>query len=214
MPNNWERIAEAEDLYKDVNDFKQSAYQLITEQVLYEASHAQRKAFHIIQKHMGHFKDAVGLFGLELFVNHSYRYCYVVPRDVRQVPLSLEETLLILVLRQLYHERASKGDQEADGRVTVEIEELKQAFKGATGRELPVGAGELKEKVQGLRRYGIARTVDVEPGSIQPFDICILAGIEELVNENAVSRLGAYLVATAPLDGSSEEKKDALDETA
>lgn len=208
MPSNWERIAEADDIYKDVNDFKQAAYQLITEQVLYESSNTQRKAYYIIQKHLGHFKDAVALFGLELFVNHSYRYCYVVPRDVRQVPLSLDETLLILVLRQIYHTRASKGDQETDGRVIVGIEDLKQTFKGSTGRELPAGAGDLKDTIQSLRRYGIARTVDSEPGSIQPFDISILPGIEELVNENAVSRLGAYLVATAPIDAQPTVAED------
>lgn len=212
MPVTWDRIAEKEDFYT-ASDFQQAAYQLITEQVLYESAQTQRKAFQIVQRHLGAFKEAVALFGLELFVNQSYRYCYAVPKDVRQSPLSLEDTLLILVLRQLYHDRAGKGDLDTDGRAVLEIEDLKQAYKGATGRELPTGSIELREKIQGLRRFGVARAIDPAPGSIQPFDVCIMPGIEELVNETAVSRLGAYLVAVSA-ESAAGNGREADDETA
>lgn len=213
MPITWDRIAEKEDFYA-ASDFQQAAYQLITEQVLYESANAQRKAFHLVQRHLGAFKEAVALFGMELFVNQSYRYCYAVPKDVRQSSLNQEDTLLILVLRQLYHDRAGKGDLDIDGRAVLEIEELKQAYKGASGRELPTGSTELREKIQGLRRFGIARAIDPSPGSIQPFDVCIMPGIEELVNETAVSRLGAYLVAVASESPAEDDDKEHVDETA
>lgn len=195
MPITWDKVAQDDEVYRDVNDYKQAAYQLVTEQILYESNPAQRKSYRLARRHYNQFKEALALLGLDLFHNESYRFLYTVPREIRQVAVSLDETLLILVLRQLYHERASKGELE-EGRAIVAIEDLHQAFSSSTKRELPSTAVDLRSMIHQLRRYGIARTRDAEEGSLQPFDVVILPGIADVVNEAAVSKLGAYLTAT------------------
>lgn len=194
MPRTWEKLANADELYNSESEYQLAAYQLVTAQVLYEQDPSQRVAYHLIRRYPGEFKEAVSLLGMELIVNDDYRYCAAVPREARKVYLPLQDTLLILVLRQLFHERAMKGELEA-GRALITIEELKAHYTQGTGRVLPQAVVELREALDPLRRYGLARLVDTEPGDVQPFNIAIQPAIEELVNEAAVSKLGAYQVA-------------------
>ena len=83
------------------------------------------------------------------------------------------------------------------GRAIVSIEALMTTYKGKTGRDLPSSAGELRAALDGLRRCGLARAIDPEEDSEQPFDIAILPAIAELVNEAAASRLAGFLEASS-----------------
>lgn len=195
MPKNWERCAQDDEIYRSERDYQSAAYQLVTEQVLYETDLRQRTAYHVINRHRGAFKEAVALLGLELFFNDDYRYCAAVPREVRMTPLSVQDTLLVLVMRLMFHDRAVRGELDM-GRAIVSIEDLLTTYKGKTGRELPSRAGELRAAIDGLRRCGLARAIDAEEGSEQPFDIAILPAIAELVNEAAASRLTGFLDAS------------------
>jgi hypothetical protein len=196
MPRTWEKLANSDEIYTSESDYQSAAYQLVTAQVLYEQDPGQRVSYHLIRRYPAEFKEALALLGMELIINDDYRYCAAVPRESRKVLLPLQETLLILVLRQLFHERAMKGELEA-GRAIVAIEELQSHYSQSTGRSLPQTASDLREALSPLRRYGLARLVDTETGDVQPFNIAIQPAIEELVNEAAVSRLGAYQAARA-----------------
>jgi len=197
MPRTWEKLANADELYTSESDYQSAAYQLVTAQVLYEQEPHQRVAYHLIRRYPAEFKEAMGLLGMELLVNDDYRYCAAVPREARKVYLPLQDTLLILVLRQLFHELAMKGELES-GRALITIEELKTNYTQSTGRTLPQSVVDLREALAPLRRYGLARLVDTEPGDVQPFNIAIQPAFEVLVNEAAVSKLGAYQVARNP----------------
>lgn len=212
MPKNWERYAQEDEIYRSESDYQSAAYQLVTEQVLYESDRRQRTAFHIVNRHRGAFKEAVALFGLELVFNDDYRYCAAVPREVRMTPLPVQDTLLILVMRLMFHDRAVRGELDM-GRAVVSIEDLMATYKGKTARDLPSSAGELRAALDGLRRCGLARAIDSEEGSEQPFDVAILPAIAELVNEAAASRLAGFLEASSA-DVDPGAKEEAEHETA
>lgn len=211
MPRNWERYAQEDEIYRSEHDYQSAAYQLVTEQVLYESDRRQRTAYHVINRHRSAFKEAMALLGLELFFNDDYRYCAAVPRDVRMTPLPVQDTLLILVMRMMFHDRAVRGELDM-GRAIVSIEDLMATYKGKTGRELPSSAGELREALDSLRRCGLARAIEAEEGSEQPFDIAILPAIAELVNEAAASRLAGFLEASAA--PAEEERREELENEA
>lgn len=211
MPRSWEKLANADELYTSESDYQAAAYQLVTAQVLYEQDVSQRVSYHIIRRYPAEFKEAMALLGMELIVNDDYRYCAAVPREARKVLLPLQDTLLILVLRQLFHERAMKGELDS-GRAMVTIEELQAHYTQGTGRSLPQTAIDLREALAPLRRYGLARLVDTEHGDSQPFHIAIQPAIEELVNEAAVSKLGAYQAART--SAAAERQGEGDDEAA
>jgi hypothetical protein len=207
MPRTWDKLANSDELYTRESDYQSAAYQLVTAQVLYEQDVSQRVSYHIVRRYPTEFKEALALLGMELIVNEDYRYCAAVPREARKVLLPLQDTLLILVLRQLFHERAMKGELEA-GRAVVTIEELQAHYNQSTGRSLPQTASDLREALSPLRRYGLARLVDAEAGDVQPFNIAIQPAIEELVNEATVSKLGAYQATRTGVAAEREGERD------
>ncbi len=209
MPRTWEKLANGDALYNSESDYQAAAYQLVTAQVLYEQDQTQRVSYHLIRRYPAEYKEALGLFGMELIINEDYRYCAAVPRESRKVLLPLQDTLLILVMRQLFHERAMKGELEA-GRAVITIEELQTHYTQATNRTLPLTVTDMRETLAPLRRFGLIRLLEAEDA--QPFTIAIQPAIEELVNEAAVGKLGAYQIAR--VGSAAEARKEADDHEA
>lgn len=195
MPKDWNALAEASEIY-EAADFQNAAYQLLCAQVLYENEHRQRLSFQLIAAHRAAFMEAFELFGMQLRFNDAFRYCYAIPQSAKQTSLPLQDTLLMLVLCKLWHERASRGELD-DGSAVVSIEELQESFRAETGRELPAQSGQLRDLLERVKRFGAAKTIKNEDDAAQPFDIAILPGIEVLVSEVALAKLSAHHAVTA-----------------
>ncbi len=109
MAFNWEaQIQRANGEYV-VTDFQQAAYQLVTEQVLYESNPAQRTSFRVVKAYEQSYREFAMLMGLLLDVSPGNRYAAVVPVATRTTALSKLETLFLLSLRQVFHNRMMAG---------------------------------------------------------------------------------------------------------
>lgn len=193
MPRNWRSLAEASDGIYTVDDFKQSLYQLIAQQCLYGRFNHQSTAFRIVSAYRHDFEEAVDLMGLRLGFNERLAFCYVVPETVKLTPLDTQDTLFLLVLRQLYHLRGSAGELTDEGDAIIGIEELVATYKSITERTLETKKGVVRGLVKTAARCGLARLVDVPEGDPQPFAVAILPSIAEVLSEHAVGRFGAHL---------------------
>lgn len=199
MPRTWSHIAENSHLYEE-QDFEAAAYQLMACQILYEAEHTQRVNYHLIARYRNEFKEAFRLFGMDLTFDDAARYVAAVPtRGNRRALLTLQETQLVLVLRKLYHEQASRGALEEGAIAIVTIDELRAAFQAATQRELPSAARDIAALIDQMQRFGIAKQIKCEEEGLQPFDIAILSGIQTLVNEATLMKLSEHYEAAATL---------------
>jgi len=196
MPS-WETLAtQSEGLYTE-DDFRSAAYQLVAQQILYASHPHQRKAQAIVSRFRRAFADVLDLLGMDLEIDDNYRFCAAIPRRMKHMPLPLTETLLMLVLRKIYHERALAGELD-QGMVRISIEELQGSFQSATGRSLPTSSGELDRLITATSRMGATRKLDdVELGD-QPFEIGILPGIAVLISEQTLHRLDAYWSGAPP----------------
>jgi hypothetical protein len=221
MPRSWTSLAESSDLYEE-QDFESAAYQLMAAQVLYEFENTQRVAYSLIVRYRNEFREAFRLFGLDLVFDDAARYVAAVPdRGNRRSVLPLAETQLVLVLRKLYHEQASRGALEDGAMAIVTIDELRSAFQAATRRELPATGREIAALIDQMQRFGIAKQVRCEDEGVQPFDVAILPGIQTLVNEATLMKLSEHYAAAASLasikiaakqaDSKGEVGADALD---
>lgn len=193
MPRDWSAFARDKNVESPYEEdhFRSAAYQLLTQQVLYERERNDRVAYHIVNTHRAAYREAFDLFGMDLEFDDAYRYCVAIPRSGRGTQLTLVETLLVLVLRKIYHERAMHADL-VDGAAHVSLEELQEAYRAETGRELPTTMRELEFLLDTMKRYGVLRRVAPAPGSAQPFGLELRPGIEKLVNENMLTRMAAY----------------------
>lgn len=194
MPkDDWIRIAENSPHY-EAEDFRSAAYRLVTEQVLYEFLPQQRLSYRIVKEYERDFMEICSLLGMSLKVSSASGYACAWPVHEKTTPLTLQETLLALVLRRVYHEKRQAGEGEA-GRVEVSLEELATVFEEATGRSLPHRRGEMESLLGRMQRFGIARTRMTDNMDPQPFGVEILPAIEILIDEMRLAELDAHALA-------------------
>lgn len=213
MPKDWSAYTKEGDqssIYIE-DDFRNAAYQLLTQQVLYESDRSDRVAYQIANAYRHPFREAFDLYGMDLYFDPDYRYCAAIPRLGRRTQLTLIETLLMLVLRKIHHEQTTHGDT-ISGAATISIDELLDIYRVETGgRELPRVSRDLEPLIDTMKRYGILRKTPTPPGDPQPFAIEIRPAIEKLVNENMLTRMSAYQnVSVAERDSASDENEEGL----
>jgi hypothetical protein len=194
MPRNWIALAEASEGVYIADDFKQALYQLVVHQCLYARFNHHGTAYRLISTYRREFEEAVELMGLRLGFNERLEFCYVTPDVVKHTPLDMQETLFLLVLRQIYHLRGSAGELTDEGDAIIGPEELVTTYHSMTGRTLDTkNQSVIKGLVKFASKSGLARLLDAPDGDPQPFAIAILPAIAEVLSEHVVNRFGAHL---------------------
>lgn len=191
MKRSWATLSQLSGGLYAVQDFERAAYRLVTEQVLYGADRRSRSAYHLVEAHLADFAAALEPLGIRLERNPHYRYVIALPVHGEGTPATLDETLLILVLRQRYDEAMRQGLVEDHGDVLVELPDLQEAYRALTARELP-DAGALRLLLKTLRRWSVCRTIDAEPGDAQPFRVLVRPAIVEIVGTQWLQRLDQH----------------------
>lgn len=190
MKRSWKTLSQASGLYTEA-DFERTAYRLVVEQVLYSADRNARVAYRIVEEFFEDFVAALAPLGIRLERNAHYRYVVALPTQGEGVPVSLEETLLLLVLRQRFDAAMREGSIEDQGEAVVELPELQQAYPELTGRPMPE-VGALRALARTLRRWGCVRLVESEPDDAQPFHLRVRPAIVEIVGEAWLQRLDQH----------------------
>jgi len=188
---NWERLAEQSQIHV-AGDYENAGYRLLLEQVLYANDRRSRTAYDLIVKHLGAFREVLGQLGVSITHNHHMAYLVATPNQAVAEKMRLSETRLALILRRLYDDKMHATEVVA-GEAFVDLIELERAFKELLGRDLPDQAT-LREQVDTLKRYGIARREDATDE--QPFMIVIRPGIVDVLGENALLQLAAHATAS------------------
>jgi Domain of unknown function (DUF4194) len=191
MKRSWETLSQASNGIYAAQDFERAAYRMITEQVLYHSDRMARTAYQLIETYLSDFAAALEPFGVRLERNAHHRYLVALPMHAEGTQVSLEETLLILVLRQRYDEAMRQGRIEDDGEAVVDLPELQESYQALTGRPMPE-VGPLRLLLKTFRRWGMCRTVDGEPDDPQPFSLRVRPAIVDLVGEQWLQRLDQH----------------------
>ena len=191
MKRNWSTLSQMSNGLYTVQDFERTAYRLVTEQVLYAGDRHARLAYSLVEEYLGDFSAALEPLGIRLERNAHYRYIVALPVQAEGAPVTLAETLFLLVLRQRYDEGMRQGQIEDQGEIVVELPELQEAYSALVSRPMPE-VGELRELARTLKRWGVCRLVDSEPDETQPFHLRIRPAIVEIVGEQWLQRLDQH----------------------
>ncbi|MEQ1511597.1 MAG: DUF4194 domain-containing protein [Lysobacteraceae bacterium] len=191
MKRSWAHLSQLSgDLYIP-QDFERAAYRLVTEQVLYSSDRMSKNSYHLVETYFNDFAAALEPLGIRLERNAHYRYVVALPTHGEGTAVSLEQTLLILVLRHRYDAAMRQGQIEDQGEVIVELPELQEAYQAMTGRPMPE-LGPLRETLRMLRRWSVCKTIDCEPDDPQPFRIVVRPAIVEIVGAQWLQRLDQH----------------------
>ncbi len=191
MKRSWTTLSQLSGGIHAVSDFEHAAYRLITEQVLYSSDRLSKTAYHLVETYLADFAAALEPFGVRLERNVHYRYVVALPTHGEGTQVSLQETLLILVLRQRYDEAMRQGQVEDHGEVLVELPELQEAYQALVERPMPE-VGELRVLLKSLRRWSVSRLVECEADDPQPFRILVRPAIVEIVGAQWLQRLDQH----------------------
>jgi hypothetical protein len=191
MKRSWNTLSQMSNGVYAVQDFERAAYRLVTEQVLYAGDRGAKVAYHLIEDHFDDYLAALAPLGIRLERNAHYRYVVALPAHGEGKPVTLEETLLLLVLRQRYDEAMRQGQVEEQGEVIVELPELQEAYQALAGRPMPE-VGTLRALARTLKRWGTCRLVESEADDPQPFHLRVRPAIVEIVGEQWLQRLDQH----------------------
>ncbi|WDS36887.1 DUF4194 domain-containing protein [Pseudoxanthomonas sp.] len=191
MKRSWNTLSQASNGLYAVQDFERAAYRLVTEQVLYASDRNARVAYHLIEAHLEDFKSALEPLGIVLERNAHYRYVVALPRHGEGSPVSLEETILLLILRHRYDQSMRQGQIEDLGEVVVDLPALQEAYPAFAGRQMPE-VGALRLLARSLKRWGVCRLVETEGDDPQPFHLQVRPAIVEIVGEHWLQRLDQH----------------------
>jgi hypothetical protein len=191
MKRTWSQLSQLAGGTYIPQDFERAAYRLVTEQVLYASDRGTKNAYHLVDTWFGDFAAALEPLGMRLERNAHYRYVVALPAHGEGTAVSLDQTLLLLVLRQRYDAAMRQGQIEDQGEVYVDLPELQEAYADLTGRPMP-DIGTLRETLRALRRWSVARVVDCEPDDPQPFRIVVRPAIVEIVGAQWLQRLDQH----------------------
>lgn len=191
MKRSWETLSQLSGGVHVKADFEKAAYRLVTEQVLYSVDRHARSAYHLIETYLADFAAALEPLGIRLERNAHYRYVVALPTHGEGTPVTLEETLLVLVLRQRYDEAMRQGQIEDQGEVLVELPELQEAYQALIGRPMPE-VGMLRLLVRALKRWSVCRLLEREGDDPQPFRIMVRPAIVEIVGAQWLQRLDQH----------------------
>lgn len=213
MKRSWNTLSQLSNGLYTVADFERAAYRLVTEQVLYASDRNARNAYHLVEDHFDDYVAALAPLGIHLQRNAHHRYVVALPAHADGVPVTLEETLLLLVLRQRYDEAARQGNLEELGEVIVELPDLQEAYPALTGRPMPE-VGVLRALTRTAKRWGVARLMESEPDDPQPFHLRVRPAIVEILGETWLQRLDQHHRDDAAIDGEEGDATEDDDATA
>ena len=202
----WENAAAATRNIATEDDFEAAANRLVTEQVLYAADRNSKLAYGLIRDFERDFKRALEPLGYLVRVNSQLRYACAIPKHARMSPVTVEQTLLALVLRQIFDEETRSGHHDENGDVVCDLVTLEVKYRQTTGgRELATG-GKLLALMQWMRRWGIARVSDEDGNQFvhdtdQPYVVVIRPGITEVLGEAALARIALFSSPPAEIEG-------------
>ncbi len=213
MKRSWNTLSQQSNNLYSAQDFERAAYRLVTEQVLSANERGTRLAYLLVEDHFDDFVAALAPLGVRLERNAHYRYIVALPTHGEGTPVTLAETLLLLVLRLRYDHAMREGTIEDEGIVTVELPDLQEAYPALTGRPMPE-VGTLRELARALKRWGVCRLVESEGDDPQPFHLQVRPAIVEIVGEQWLQRLDQHNSAddededTARHDDGSDDGSD------
>jgi Domain of unknown function (DUF4194) len=193
----WANAVEATRNVVTEDDFEAAASRLVTEQVLYAADRGSKVAYGLIRDFERDFKRALEPLGYAVRVNSQLRYACAIPKHAKSSPVTVEQTLLALVLRKIFDEETRNGHHDENGEVVCDLVTLEVKYKQTTGgRELATGS-KLAALMQWMRRWGVARVSDEEGDQLghyadQPYVVIIRPGIADVLGEAALTRIALF----------------------
>ncbi|ETX11478.1 hypothetical protein MUS1_09335 [Marinomonas ushuaiensis DSM 15871] len=139
---------------KDAQEFQQTANFIIANQFASAFKHGQRKHYLLLEAYQDYFDQLFDALGMRLYINENERLAGVLPVQKEAfVRLKTDETLFLLVLRQIYEEKIENFEVD-NGFVATNTHIILDRFVNLVKREIP-SETRFKDILALFNRHGI-----------------------------------------------------------
>lgn len=138
---------------KDAQEFQQAANYLLAHQFVSAYKHGQRKYFLLIETYQSYFSTLFEALGMNLYINENERLVGLLPVEREAfVRLRTDETLFLLVLRQMYEEKVENFEVD-NGFVATNTHAILDRYTQLVQRDIPTET-RFKDILTLLSRHG------------------------------------------------------------
>ncbi|WP_151705529.1 DUF4194 domain-containing protein [Nitrincola alkalilacustris] len=193
------------------DDFIHAANLLLVNQFLYADRPVHRDSYFLVSSHVDYFRNLFEAIGWSLVYQPDEAYLGILPQgEERVMRLRLDESLLMLCMRQIYEQKLENFEVE-NGRAFTTTDELLRLYENLTGKEIP-NETRLKEIVSLFSRHGIIERGKADETDPKNLPLRINPVIRQVVVEDYIGQLEA-LCDLEPRE-ESELLEESTDETA
>jgi len=192
-------------------DFIHAANLLLVNQFLYADRPVHRDSYFLVSSHVDYFRNLFEAIGWSLVYQPDEAYLGILPQgEERVMRLRLDESLLMLCMRQIYEQKLENFEVE-NGRAFTTTDELLRLYENLTGKEIP-NETRLKEIVSLFSRHGVIERGKADETDPKNLPLRINPVIRQVVVEDYIGQLEA-LCDLEPRD-ESDLLEESTDETA
>ncbi|MDI3325349.1 DUF4194 domain-containing protein [Pontibacterium granulatum] len=187
MLGDLQKIISRSDKYQAA-DFARAANQLLTHQFLYADRPAHREAYFLVASHVDYFTNLMEAIGWSFVYQPDEAYMGILPKgEERYMRLKLDESLLLLCLRQVYETKLEAFEVDA-GKAFTSTDELLTTYENLTGKEIP-NETRMKEILSLFSRHGVIERGKPDETDPKNLPLGINPVIRQVVVEDYIGQL-------------------------
>ena len=189
MLGDLQKIIGRSDQYQ-ASDFNRAANQMLTNQFLYADRPGHRESYFLVSSHLDYFTNLFEAIGWSFVHQPDEAYMGILPKgEERFMRLRLDESLLLLCIRQQYEQRLENFEVEA-GQAYTSTDDLLSLYENLTSKEIP-NETRLKEILSLFSRHGVIERGKADETDPKNIPLKINPVIRQVVVEDYIRQLEA-----------------------
>jgi hypothetical protein len=194
---------------KAQRDLPRVVNRLLGQVFLYQDKEDDKDDYYFIHRHRQACENVLALTGYNLLHDDYHRIFQAVSEySYCRVHYKLDESLMIVVLRKLFEERAEHLSLAQDPVIT--IGELREEYRTITGKERDLGIIQYENLLRRLRSMGLVdtlngRSIDVRDAEAR---LRLRGSVRMILPVQTVDELDAWLSKYKAADPTEEEPED------
>ncbi|MEH6444721.1 MAG: DUF4194 domain-containing protein [Oceanospirillaceae bacterium] len=209
MLSDLQKIISRSDKYQE-EDFIHAANLLMTNQFIHADRSSHRQSYFLISAHIDYFKDLFAAIGWSFIYQPDEAYLGVLPQGhERNLKLKLDESLILLCMRQMYEQKLENFEIE-NGKAFTSTDELLSLFETLTGKDLP-NETRTKELLSLFARHGLIERGKVDETNPKSVLFSVLPTIRQVVVEDHIKQIELLCDLENSRDALTNDEEAALD---
>ncbi len=205
MLSDLQKIISRSDKYQE-DDFVRAANLLMTNQFIHADRNSHRESYFLISSNVEYFKNVFAAIGWSFIYQPDEAYLGILPQgNERNLKLKLDESLILLCMRQLYEQKL-EGFEIENGRAFTSSNELLGLYETLTAKEIP-NETRTKELISLFSRHGLVERGKPDESDPKNNFFSVLPTIRQVVVEDHIKQIEMLCDSQNNRDAMSDEEE-------